>query len=321
MNFLDFPSDIQSSILLDLDVPTVGKFCLTNSRILSLCQNESLWKSMLTMILQSKDSIEKPEFIQISSNWKNRVRMIWNILNPRKIFTILFYTDTISATVSEQNKIELVGNFQATSIEEVEQYIKTQYLNRIEPIYSYLQQIIDHSQISFSESNDIRKVLNSTTDYKFLIRENYLFDFATLPSNKMNNLIVYDFFWVDVIFTIKGSDENPGQIYVYLATILNLLKYDHISKHLNAPSIVEIAYMLQPYTVSHPYNLDNSIKTYSLSYNYILHQLFYAITIQSGHQLDLTYDSQKIQFILENLQLINDEDIKYLGLNGKLINC
>lgn len=300
------PPELQMEILLQTDIQTLGQLCQTNSHVKDLCLNETLWRNRFISLTQSPESTFNPAFLELGPTWLTRTRIIWTILHPKKIYTLI--------KVGLRQPIVL-ANMLVDNIDHADQCVLHAYKNKVEPIYTAFR---SGTYWPINTVNDLRKFFRDAKAFGFSISQNFLFDSEHVGFETLN--LIETRVDHNVVFTMRGSDIN--QFYVYLSAVINLYKIPYVRNQLGLPNIFEIINEDTDYITRHPTRMsyqDDMWEPPILPMNYVIHQLIYNINKIFG--IEMNFNIQKVEDMFEFLLHDSTGNQIYNISKNKILPC
>ena len=328
--FLSLPVEIQLNVLLQQDIETLGRLCRGSKYVQILCEDERLWKRKFINLMQSESSVFDETFIRLGSTWKDRTKSLWNILHPRKIYTVV--VNELDTKLNDEHGHsnmtavhKVLGNFLVDSIDHAEQCVLHAYKNTIEPIYSVIHAVVKDNpdRVGLVVNNDLKQLL-ADSNLVLMIYQNILFDSGS--GSETFNLLSYDQFEFNVLFTVKGS--NKEQVYNYLSAILNLYRYPAVSDYLQLPSLDvmtsekhKLKHPLRKYystTIYDSFSEGLRDPVYVLPINYIFQQFVRSVIHFAESEFkEFNYKTTDIKRIFTHMRC----NVDYFILQGKILPC
>ena len=243
--FLNLPLDNQLDVILNLDLKTIGEIGRANREISELCRYERVWREQFRMLSKLADSNKHSIPKELASTWKERMRVMWSIIHPKKVFTLYQIDPRIKSDIFSDSIYPhvVISNIKAVDWEDAAERITNLYNNHVEPLYSSILSFRKEMTRKYSKNkkapNDDPYPMNKslaqdmfcdfTAVEKDSTKDGVYFEFMYNSfirfgnDNETNNLLQFNNGCPKIELTISGANEVQTRMFLAL-----LLNYRHL---------------------------------------------------------------------------------------------
>lgn len=337
------PIELQNTILHEADVQTIGRFCKTNKHIYSFVKAERFWENKFRSLIGKRKCKFVPLFLELGSTWLERVKVIWRMLHPKSIYTLLIQEWDDECGFISFEEARVVCNFTANDMQHAHERIFTFFMDAIEPVFYAINKAIRrHRKIKHIKTvDDLKALFIDSEDYEFTITKNMYFEIddtslktCTLVTTDSDDKIFKSWYNTDGLLTIRTI--NQDKINLYLASMMFLFENELWSERNGEQLVVGPS---DHYKRTHPnvlYRINQELKgifideddystrltvDYMLTQKYVVNQFAYAAKMNVGDKVKFR-DSLHIQKILNTLvpDPRNREELIYEIFESRIIS-